>query len=82
MLRRSLFVGFVMVAVGLGAWAFFESRASAEEQAASAATTKATASATYRQQIRALPILERPNRFGHFYGNSVRRANGVYNGRG
>ena len=27
-----------------------------------------------RQQIRQLPILERPNRPGHFYGNAVRRA--------
>ncbi len=26
-----------------------------------------------REQIRSLPILERPNRFGHFYGNTVRR---------
>jgi hypothetical protein len=26
-----------------------------------------------RREIRALPIHERPNRFGHFYGNTVRR---------
>ena len=26
-----------------------------------------------RDQIRSMPILERPNRFGHFYGNTVRR---------
>jgi len=28
-----------------------------------------------RQQIRAMPILERPSRPGHFYGNTVRRMN-------
>ena len=26
-----------------------------------------------REQIRSMPILERPNRIGHFYGNTVRR---------
>ncbi len=26
-----------------------------------------------RREIRAMPIHERPNRFGHFYGNTVRR---------
>lgn len=29
-----------------------------------------------RQDIRATPILDRPSRVGHFYGNTVRRANG------
>ena len=28
-----------------------------------------------RQEIRSMPILERPNRPGHFYGNTVRRRN-------
>lgn len=27
----------------------------------------------YRSAIRAMPLLERPNRPGHFYGNTVRR---------
>lgn len=27
----------------------------------------------YRNAIRAMPLLERPNRPGHFYGNTVRR---------
>lgn len=30
-------------------------------------------SAADRATIRATPILERPNRVGHFYGNTVRR---------
>lgn len=31
------------------------------------------ARALTREQIRSMPILERPNRIGHFYGNTVRR---------
>ncbi|NLE36987.1 MAG: hypothetical protein GX621_03085 [Pirellulaceae bacterium] len=31
-----------------------------------------------REQIRQMPLLERPNRPGHFYGNTVRR---LYYGR-
>ena len=27
----------------------------------------------HRQVIRQMPLLERPNRVGHFYGNTVRR---------
>ncbi len=30
-----------------------------------------------RREIRQMPILERPSRPGHFYGNAVRRRNGV-----
>ncbi|HYW79588.1 MAG TPA: hypothetical protein VE890_08425 [Thermoguttaceae bacterium] len=29
--------------------------------------------AAHREAIRQMPILERPNRPGHFYGNTVRR---------
>ncbi len=29
-----------------------------------------------REQIRSMPILERPSRPGHFYGNAVRRKHG------
>ena len=32
--------------------------------------------AEVRQQIRATPLMERPNRPLHFYGNTVRRVNG------
>lgn len=35
------------------------------------ATERATAGLT-RAQIRQMPLLERPNRPGHFYGNTVR----------
>lgn len=35
--------------------------------------TLASSRAEVREQIRETPLLERPNRAGHFYGNSVRR---------
>ena len=38
-------------------------------------------SLSQRQAIRATPILQRPSRPGHVYGNAVRRNAGVYNGR-
>ncbi len=34
---------------------------------------KVSPRALTRQEIRNMPILERPNRPGHFYGNTVRR---------
>lgn len=33
------------------------------------------------EQIRAMPIVERPNRPGHFYGNTVRRLHHFRHGR-
>jgi len=38
--------------------------------------------AAYRETIRQMPILERPNRPGHFYGNTVRRLHALRTGRG
>ncbi|HLA83962.1 MAG TPA: hypothetical protein VJL29_04135 [Thermoguttaceae bacterium] len=57
--------------------------------AASAAQPTVAPRATYsslsREQIRQMPLLERPNRPGHFYGNTVRwlngRRSGGYRGR-
>ncbi|HBO44688.1 MAG TPA: hypothetical protein DD670_12300 [Planctomycetaceae bacterium] len=43
-------------------------------RAATSRTPVANASLT-REQIRQMPLLERPNRPGHFYGNTVRRLN-------
>ena len=34
-----------------------------------------------REEIRSLPITERPNRPGHFYGNTVRRLSSRRGGR-
>jgi hypothetical protein len=36
---------------------------------------EARSRAEVRSQIRAMPILERPSRPGHIYGNTVRRLN-------
>lgn len=36
-------------------------------------TLSANSRQEYRDAIRSMPLLERPNRFGHFYGNTVRR---------
>jgi len=41
---------------------------------ASAGNGTIASRAELRREIRAMPILERPNRPGHFYGNAVRRA--------
>ena len=37
------------------------------------ASVEARGTALTRQQIKSTPILERPSRVGHFYGNTVRR---------
>lgn len=42
--------------------------------AAAGAGARETTTLT-RKDIRQIPILERPNRPGHFYGNTVRRMN-------
>lgn len=52
------------------------SSAAARTYRTSAPPTKVRYGMT-RQEIRSMPILERPNRPGHFYGNSVRRRAGV-----
>ena len=39
------------------------------------------ASAMTRAEIRSMPLLERPNRVGHFYGNNVRRVHHWRHGR-
>ncbi len=43
--------------------------------------TVATTRAEYRAAIRAKPMLERPYRFGHVYGNTVRRMESRQRGR-
>ena len=37
------------------------------------AQTRVRQTSLTREQIRQMPILSRPYRFGHFYGNAVRR---------
>ena len=42
--------------------------------------TTVSENAARRQSIRQTPILERPDRVGHFYGNTVRRRHRRANG--
>ena len=48
---------------------------------APAARPNVTDRTTMRQEIRQTPLLERPNRPGHFYGNTVRRLHKLQVGR-
>lgn len=58
-MRKVLGLVVVMASLGAGlAWADNAQASSRRE---------------YREAIRSMPILERPNRFGHIYGNTVRR---------
>ncbi len=47
--------------------------ASKVEAQSEAGEKKASKHALTRQDIRNMPLLDRPNRPGHFYGNTVRR---------
>ncbi len=71
MLSRLLYAAPLTLALGFGFWAISGSEAEASGRA------NANPNAAYRQAIRQTPILERPSRPGHFYGNTVRRLNGV-----
>jgi hypothetical protein len=51
------------------------------ETAAPAARPNVMERAVQRQEIRQTPLLERPNRPGHFYGNTVRRLRNLQFGR-
>ncbi len=69
MIRECLFVGMVGVALST-----MSSTSSAMQQGNNTAQPMAAASvAQQRETIRQMPLLERPNRPGHFYGNTVRR---------
>ncbi|GAB6166818.1 hypothetical protein JCM19992_28180 [Thermostilla marina] len=41
------------------------------------ANASAMSRAQYREMIRSMPLLERPNRPGHIYGNTVRRLHAI-----
>jgi hypothetical protein len=67
-MRRFFTLGLLVVAMAAAGLAF------TARNDASSANSVAVNAAT-RQAIKSMPILERPNRVGHFYGNTVRRAN-------
>ncbi len=62
------------------------STANGQTLVSSALTTPALSNmrtqAAHREAIRQMPILMRPNRPGHFYGNTVRRLHALRTGRG
>jgi hypothetical protein len=76
---RTIHLGILAAALGAGLWSFAPGPSAASER------SDGNPRPAQRQAIRQTPILERPNRVGHFYGNTVRRLNGVTNppaGRG
>jgi len=70
MIGRYVKAGLLVAVVGLGCWA---TRAWGAESIRTPAEPRERGAT--RQAIRATPLLERPNRPGHFYGNTVRRVN-------
>jgi hypothetical protein len=70
MIQRYVTIGLLTAVLGLGglascAWSAETIRIPDDSQQRAA----------LRQTIRSTPLLERPNRPGHFYGNTVRRIN-------
>lgn len=51
--------------------------ASSEAKTSAKSTPTARRTGYTRSEIRSMPILERPSRPGHFYGNTVRRRHGI-----
>ena len=77
MIRRYAIASFVLVAM------FATPEPVPAEQttpAFRASTATVSSNAAYRQVIRQTPILQRPDRPGHFYGNTVRRRHRRANG--
>jgi hypothetical protein len=70
MIRRCMKFGLVVVVLGLSSMA---TRVWGAETVRTAEGPRERAGG--RQAIRNAPLLERPNRPGHFYGNTVRRVN-------
>ena len=70
MIQRYVRIGLLTAVLGLGGLA---GRAWTAEAGSAPAVPQDRAA--LRQTIRNTPLLERPNRPGHFYGNTVRRIN-------
>jgi hypothetical protein len=66
-MRRTVMIGFLVAGISALLWAL--SRPPQPQ------VIGANPGAEYRESIKQMPILERPHRFGHFYGNTVRRVN-------
>jgi hypothetical protein len=70
MIQRYVKIGLLTAVLGLGGLA---TRVWTAETTPKPADSQDRA--TTRQTIHDMPLLERPNRPGHFYGNTVRRMN-------
>ncbi len=66
---RRLTNGMILATLAFGFWGLFGVHAHA------AGNARRSENAAVRQAIRVTPLLERPDRPGHFYGNTVRRIN-------
>ncbi len=64
-----------LVGLGVCAGLLLFANVSSAEVRATAGRMDRSARAAQRQEIRQTPLLECPNRPGHFYGNTVRRLN-------
>lgn len=95
MIERRLVPALFVVFCGAATWAAAYTSGEPTSAAAEAAVTtsaphaptaKADASVAKtdqsRQAIRETPLLDRPNRPGHFYGNTVRRVHNFRTARG
>jgi hypothetical protein len=70
---RTIYLGILAAAFAIGLWGYAAGPSAGGERLAG------NPRSAERQAIRQMPILERPNRPGHFYGNTVRWLNGVTN---
>ena len=73
MLRLSVMTCFVIIATFVAPGCV--SAAGVPTTQAPSANVLSLTGATRREAIRSMPLLERPNRPGHFYGNTVRWLN-------
>jgi len=76
MIQRCLFVCTVVAAM------LVLPQAASAAGGRTAALATARSQAAYREAIRQTPLLMRPNRPGHFYGNTVRRMHARRMGNG
>lgn len=61
----------IILIIAIGSTVWVASRAGTMQE--TEARARGRTASTNRQTIKQMPILERPNRVGHFYGNTVRR---------
>ncbi len=69
MARKNLWAcSFILILLTFG-----QSASAAQEKPAPQPADNGARTVSYRESIRRMPLLARPHRPGHFYGNAVRR---------